>query len=52
MNIIMLTNSIEAPCRNICLAFGVDYNFGKSHDFDKIPETIQKIKYNNLVENY
>jgi DNA-binding NarL/FixJ family response regulator len=41
MKIIMLTNLSEPQYRNTCLAFGADYFFDKSMDFDKISEILK-----------
>jgi DNA-binding NarL/FixJ family response regulator len=43
MKIMMLTNLTGFHYRNRCIAFGVDYFFDKSHDFDKIPGTLKEI---------
>jgi DNA-binding NarL/FixJ family response regulator len=36
MKVIMLTNLAEPQYRNTCKAFGADYFFDKSVDFDRI----------------
>jgi DNA-binding NarL/FixJ family response regulator len=43
MKIMMLTNLTGFHYRNRCIAFGVDYFFDKSNDFDKIPGTLKEI---------
>lgn len=43
MRLMMLTNLTGFHYRNACMAFGVDYFFDKSHDFDKIPGTLRDI---------
>ena len=43
LKIMMLTNLTGPHYRNACIAFGVDYFFDKSHDFDKIPGTLMEI---------
>lgn len=43
MKILMLTNLTGFHYRNACMAFGADYFFDKSHDFDKIPGTLKDI---------
>lgn len=43
MKILMFTNLTEPQYRNTCIAFGADYFFDKSNDFDKISETLNQI---------
>ena len=43
IKVIMLTNLFEPQYRTICSAFGIDYFFDKSDDFDKIPEALETI---------
>ena len=44
MKIIMLTNLSGPQYRSTCMAFGADYFFDKSNDFEKIPETLKEIQ--------
>ena len=44
MKIIMLTNVAVPQYRNTCLAFGADYFFDKTIDFEKIPDVVKKIQ--------
>jgi DNA-binding NarL/FixJ family response regulator len=43
MKIIMLTNLSAPQYRSRCLAFGANYFFDKSNDFEKIPEVLDEI---------
>jgi len=43
MKIIMLTNLSDAQYRTRCFAFGANYFFDKSNDFDRIPEALEEI---------
>lgn len=45
IKVIMLTNLTDMRYRIICRDFGADYFFDKSNEFDKIPETLNRIKY-------
>ena len=44
MKIIMLTNVAVPQYRSTCMAFGADYFFDKTNDFEKIPDTVKKIQ--------
>jgi len=44
MKIIMLTNVAVPQYRSTCMAFGADYFFDKTIDFEKIPDTVKKIQ--------
>ena len=44
MKIIMLTNVSVPQYRSTCMAFGADYFFDKTNDFEKIPDTLKKIQ--------
>jgi DNA-binding NarL/FixJ family response regulator len=43
LKIIMLTNLSETQYRNTCVAFGADFFFDKTNEFDMIPETLEKL---------
>jgi DNA-binding NarL/FixJ family response regulator len=43
MKIMMFTNLTEPQYRSSCIAFGADYFFDKSNDFDKISEALKEI---------
>jgi DNA-binding NarL/FixJ family response regulator len=43
MKVIMLTNLADNRYRTMCQNAGADYFFDKSNDFDKIPDTLNKI---------
>lgn len=43
MKIIMLTNLSAPQYRTRCIAFGANYFFDKSNDFDKITEALEEI---------
>ena len=43
MKIIMLTNLTDPQYRARCLAFGANYFFDKSNEFDRIPEALEQI---------
>ncbi|HYG18210.1 MAG TPA: response regulator transcription factor [Ohtaekwangia sp.] len=43
MKIMMLTNLADLRYRALCQESGADYFFDKSHDFDKITETLHHI---------
>jgi DNA-binding NarL/FixJ family response regulator len=43
LKIIMLTNLSETQYRNTCIAFGADFFFDKTNEFEMIPETLRKI---------
>jgi DNA-binding NarL/FixJ family response regulator len=42
LKIIMLTNLSEPQYRNTCIAFGADFFFDKTNEFNMIPETLNK----------
>lgn len=44
MKIIMLTNLSGPQYRSTCMAFGADYFFDKTNDFEKIPEALNEIQ--------
>ena len=44
MKIIMLTNLSVPQYRNTCMAFGADYFFDKTIDFEKIPDLLKSIQ--------
>ena len=44
IKIIMLTNVSVPQYRSTCMAFGADYFFDKTIDFEKIPDTLKKIQ--------
>jgi DNA-binding NarL/FixJ family response regulator len=44
MKIIMLTNLSGPQYRSTCMAFGADYFFDKTNDFEKIPEALKEIQ--------
>jgi DNA-binding NarL/FixJ family response regulator len=43
LKVIMLTNLADNRYRTMCENAGADYFFDKSNDFDKIPDTLNKI---------
>jgi DNA-binding NarL/FixJ family response regulator len=43
MKIIMLTNLSAPQYRSRCIAFGANYFFDKSNDFDKITDALEEI---------
>jgi DNA-binding NarL/FixJ family response regulator len=53
LKIIMLTNLSETQYRNTCVAFGADFFFDKTNEFDKIPGTLKALidKKGALVDN-
>ena len=51
MKIIMLTNLSGPQYRSTCMAFGADYFFDKTNDFEKIPETLKEIQLQSGIEN-
>ena len=51
MKIIMLTNLAVPQYRSTCLAFGADYFFDKTVDFEKIPDIVKSIQLEKLEES-
>jgi PAS domain S-box-containing protein len=51
MKIIMLTNLSVPQYKSTCMAFGADYFFDKTIDFEKIPDVVRGIQLQQNVES-